>query len=87
MDGCFAYQQPPVADRPTKDIFKHDAPDGIGEQGARAAKRKYYLTEEVRYERLTKGGDFILSRGSAPLSVYEPHARNFALCLDTLLGD
>jgi hypothetical protein len=27
-------------------------------------------------------GDFVLSRRSAPLSAYEPHARNFVLCLD-----
>jgi hypothetical protein len=57
---------------------------GIGEQGARAAKRKYYLTEEVRHKRLTEGGDFVLSRRSAPLSAYEPHARNFVLCLDII---
>ncbi len=57
---------------------------GIGEQGASAAKRKYYLPEEVRHERLTEGGDFVLSRRSAPLSAYKTQARNFAWCLDII---
>jgi hypothetical protein len=40
-------------------------PNGTGLKDARAAKRKYYLMEGTRNERLTEGGDFVLSR--APL--------------------
>jgi hypothetical protein len=46
-----------------RNIYLNMMPDhGNGEKGARAAKRKYYLTEEVRNERLTEGGDFVLRR-------------------------
>lgn len=58
---------------------------GIGRKGARAAKTKYYLEEEARYERLTEGGDFVLSRRSEPLRLCGPEARNFGLCLDTFV--
>jgi hypothetical protein len=37
-------------------------PHGTGLKGARAAKRKYYLREEARNERLKEGGDFVLKR-------------------------
>ncbi len=39
-----AHQQPPAANRHTKNIFKHrPVHHGTGQKGARAAKRKYYL--------------------------------------------
>ncbi len=73
-----ANQQPPAANRHTKEVFKHrPTHHGIGRKGARAAKTKYYLEEEARYERQTEGGDFVLSRRSVPLRLSGPHARNF----------
>jgi hypothetical protein len=52
---------------------------GIGQKDARAARRKYYLEEEVRNERLTEGGDFVLSGRSVPLHLSVPQARNFGI--------
>ena len=51
---------------------------------ARAAKRKYYLEEEVRNERLTEGGDFVLSGLCEPLKLSDPQARKFVLCLNNI---
>jgi len=34
---------------------------GIGEIAARAANKKYYLSEGVRDERVNEGGDFLFS--------------------------
>ena len=58
------------------------ATHGTGQIDARAAKRKYYLEEEVRNERLTEGGDFVLSGLCEPLQRSDPHARRFVLCLN-----
>ena len=52
---------------------------GTGQKDARAAKRKYYLEEEVRNERLTEGGDFVLRGRSVPLHLSVPQARNFGI--------
>jgi hypothetical protein len=52
---------------------------GNGQKDARAAKRKYYLEEEVRNERLTEGGDFVLRGRSEPLHLSVPQARNFGI--------
>jgi len=38
---------------------------GTGLKGARTAKRKYYLKEGERNERLDEGGDFVLKRAEA----------------------
>lgn len=48
------------------------APHGTGQKDARAAKRKYYLAEEARHERLTEGGDFALSGRSEALRLSVP---------------
>ncbi|HNV30269.1 MAG TPA: hypothetical protein PKJ83_14085 [Cyclobacteriaceae bacterium] len=43
---------------------------GTGLNDARAAKRKYYLMEGVRNERLTEGGDFVLKRAKRTLEAF-----------------
>jgi hypothetical protein len=41
---------------------------GIGWKDARAVKKKYYLMEEGRNERLTEGGDFFEAGAAHPCS-------------------
>jgi len=48
------------------------ATHGTGQIDARAAKRKYDLEEGGRNERLTEGGDFVLSGRSEPLYLSDP---------------
>lgn len=45
-------------------------PHGTGQKDTRAAKRKYYLNEGARNERLTEGGDFVLSRAERTLEAF-----------------
>ena len=82
MPGGNADRQPPAANGHTNEVFKHrPAHHGIGQKGARAGERKYYLKEEERHERLIEGADFLALGASEPLQLSDRRPVTFGLCL------
>ena len=64
------HQTPPSSHQPPmrkRNIYLNiTPPHGNGEQGARAASKKYYLNDGARSKRLSEGGDFFEAGAAHP---------------------